>query len=340
MDNINVLEIDELIKPKILREQLPINKIIITQIEFFRQTIRNILNGSDKRLIVVVGPCSIHNITEALDYAKKLKVMQEMYQNKLFLIMRVYFEKPRTTVGWKGLINDPDMDNSCKINKGLMLSRSLMVQIAEMGIPIGCEFLDTISPQFYSDLVSWGAIGARTTESQCHRQLASGMSMPVGFKNGTSGNTQIAVDAVKSSRHEHTFLGINMENNSCIIKTKGNNDTHIILRGGRDGPNYEESYIKDLENKLIQNSLNSSVIVDCSHGNSMKQFKRQELVAEDIVQQLQKNNKIIKGIMIESNINEGRQDITLNLKYGVSVTDGCISINKTNEILNNLYLKL
>ena len=340
MENTNVYEIDELIKPKILRQQLPINQDIKNQIEFFRQTVRNIINGSDKRLIVVVGPCSIHNINEAIEYASSLKVMQEMYQDKLFIVMRVYFEKPRTTVGWKGLINDPDMDNSCNINKGLMLARSLMVKIAEMGIPIGCEFLDTISPQFYSDLVSWGAIGARTTESQCHRQLASGMSMPIGFKNGTSGNIQIAIDAVKSSRHEHTFLGINMENNSCIIKTKGNNDAHIILRGGRDGPNYDENHIRNLEHKLIENSVNSGVIVDCSHGNSLKQYQRQELVAEDIGNQLKKNYKIIKGIMIESNINEGRQDISSNLRYGVSVTDGCISLDKTNEILNNLFLKL
>ena len=254
--------------------------------------------------------------------------------------MRVYFEKPRTTVGWKGLINDPDMDNSCKINKGLLQARSLMVKIAEMGIPIGCEFLDTISPQFYSDLVSWGAIGARTTESQCHRQLASGMSMPIGFKNGTSGNTQIAIDAVKSSRHKHTFLGINMDNNSCIVKTNGNPDTHIILRGGRDGPNYEEENIKKLEDDLLKNSINSAVIVDCSHGNSLKQYQRQEMVAENIGNQVMNGNKLIKGIMLESNINEGKQNITNKLKYGVSVTDGCVSIIKTNEILNNLFLKL
>ena len=340
MDNTNVYEIDELIKPKILREQLPIKEDTTNQIEFFRQTVRNIINGNDKRLIVVVGPCSIHNINEGLDYAKQLKLMQDMYQDKLFLVMRVYFEKPRTTVGWKGLINDPDMDNSCKINKGLMQARSLMVKIAEIGIPIGCEFLDTISPQFYSDLVSWGAIGARTTESQCHRQLASGMSMPIGFKNGTSGNIQIAVDAVKSSRHEHTFLGINMENNSCIIKTKGNQDTHIILRGGNSGPNYEEYHIRKLEQDLINNNINSAVIVDCSHGNSMKQYQRQELVAENIGNQINKGNNIIKGIMIESNINEGKQTISNNLKYGVSVTDGCVSLSQTNEILNNLFLKL
>lgn len=339
MENLNIQEIDELIKPKILRQQLPISRNVVSEIQFFRHTIKNILNGKDKRFIVVVGPCSIHNPNEALDYASELKKIQEMYQDKLFIVMRVYFEKPRTTVGWKGLINDPDMDNTCKINKGLLQARTLMVKIAEMGLPIGCEFLDTISPQFYSDLVSWGAIGARTTESQCHRQLASGMSMPIGFKNGTSGNIQIAIDAVKSSRHEHTFLGINMENNSCIIKTKGNSDSHIILRGGRDGPNYEDHHITKLEQDLINNKVESAVIVDCSHGNSLKQFQRQEIVAENIGEQIKKGNKIIKGIMLESNINEGKQNITKKLKYGVSVTDGCISINKTNEILNNLFLK-
>jgi 3-deoxy-7-phosphoheptulonate synthase len=340
MENLNIQEIDELTKPKILREQLPISKNTISEIQFFRHTLKNIITGKDKRFIVIVGPCSIHNPNEALDYATELKKLQENYQEKLFIVMRVYFEKPRTTVGWKGLINDPDMDNSCKINKGLLQARSLMVKIAKMGIPIGCEFLDTISPQFYSDLVSWGAIGARTTESQCHRQLASGMSMPIGFKNGTSGNIQIAIDAVKSSRHEHTFLGINMENNSCIVKTNGNPDTHIILRGGRDGPNYESSHIKTLEDDLLKNSIDSAVIIDCSHGNSLKQYQRQEMVAEDVGNQIMNGNKIIKGIMLESNINEGKQNITNNLKYGVSVTDGCVSIIKTNEILNNLFLKL
>jgi 3-deoxy-7-phosphoheptulonate synthase len=341
MDNINIYDIEELIKPKILRNQIPVNDFTLNEIQLNREIISNILNGKDKRFIVIVGPCSIHNPNEALEYAKQLKIIRDLYQEKLFIIMRVYFEKPRTTVGWKGLINDPDMNNSCNINKGLLTARSLMNQIASLGIPIGCEFLDTISPQFYSDLVSWGAIGARTTESQCHRQLASGMSMPIGFKNGTSGNVQIAIDAIKSSRHEHTFLGINLDNNSCIVKTKGNFNSHIILRGGRDGPNFEENHILDLENKLrLSGVTNASVIVDCSHGNSMKQYERQELVAENIGNQIVNGNKIIKGIMIESNIHEGNQPISTNLKYGVSITDACISIQKTNEILNNLFLKL
>jgi 3-deoxy-7-phosphoheptulonate synthase len=341
MENINISGIEELVKPKIIRNQVPIDDNIIADIENNRNIIRNILNGSDKRFIAIVGPCSIHNINEALDYARQLKKLQVIYQEKIYIIMRVYFEKPRTTVGWKGLINDPDMDNNCNINKGLLMARTLMLEIARLGLPIGCEFLDTISPQFYSDLVSWGAIGARTTESQCHRQLASGLSMPIGFKNGTSGNIQIAIDAVKSSRHPHTFLGINMDNNSCIVKTKGNQNTHIILRGGRDGPNYETEHIQNLKNLIYTNNiLKPAVIIDCSHGNSMKQFQRQELVAEDVGNQKIQGEDIIKGIMLESNINEGNQSISTSLKYGVSITDACVSLEKTNEILNNLFLKL
>ena len=341
MENTNIDEIKELTKPILLRQQIPLKKDLLDKIENYRLEIRNILDGNDDRLIVIVGPCSIHNINEAYDYALMLKELKVKYEEKLYIIMRVYFEKPRTTIGWKGLINDPDMNNSCNINKGLLMARTLMLKITELDIPIGCEFLDTISPQFYSDLVSWGAIGARTTESQCHRQLSSGLSMPIGFKNGTSGNTQIAIDAVKSSRYPHTFLGINLDSNSCIIKTKGNNYTHIILRGGRDGPNYYKENINDLINKLRENNFpNTGIIVDCSHGNSQKQYKNQEIVVENVGNQILDGNKQIKGIMIESNINEGNQAISDKMKYGVSVTDSCISIQKTDEILNNLFNKL
>ena len=335
-ENINICSIEELIKPKIIREQLTVPTNIQNNIKEYRFTIENILNGNDNRLLVIVGPCSIHNPDEAYNYAKELKIISQKYSDKLFIIMRVYFEKPRTTIGWKGLINDPDLDNSCNINKGLLLARNLMLEISKLEIPIGCEFLDTISPQFISDLVSWGAIGARTTESQCHRQLASGLSMPIGFKNGTGGSIKIAVDALLSSRYPHTFLGINLENNSSIIKTKGNKNTHIILRGGTTGTNYDSISISNVTDLLIKQNLNPSIIVDCSHANSNKNFRNQPFVAENVGIQILGGNTNIKGVMIESNINEGKQEISNNMKYGISVTDGCISLSTTDLVLSNL----
>jgi 3-deoxy-7-phosphoheptulonate synthase len=335
-ENINITNINELIKPKILREQLPVTSNIQNQIKSHRETIENILNGLDNRFLVIVGPCSIHNPDEAYEYAKSLKILSEKYNSKLFIVMRVYFEKPRTTIGWKGLINDPDLDNSCNINKGLLVARHLMLEIAKLNIPIGCEFLDTISPQFISDLVSWGAIGARTTESQCHRQLASGLSMPIGFKNGTGGSIKLAVDAILSSRYPHTFLGINLENNSSIIKTNGNKNTHIILRGGSNGPNYDAQSVQNVSELMLNSNLNPNIIIDCSHANSNKDFRNQPKVAENVGYQILSGNKFIKGVMIESNINEGNQDISTNMLYGVSVTDSCISLETTDMVLSNL----
>lgn len=330
-ENINIDYYQELIKPKILKKQLPSTNIL------YREEINNILDNNDDRFIVIIGPCSIHNPDEALDYAKELSILREKYIDKLYIIMRVYFEKPRTTIGWKGLINDPDLDNSCNINKGLYVARDLMIKISKLNLPIGCEFLDTISPKFICDLVSWGAIGARTTESQCHRQLASGLSVPIGFKNSTIGNVNKAIDAVVSCKYQHTFLGINDNNNSAIIKTKGNNYGHIILRGGDNMTNYDEESIFNCYMTMKSKNINPNIIVDCSHGNSKKNYKNQPFVIENICTQLRKNKKYIKGVMIESNINEGRQDISDSMKYGVSVTDSCISLETTKDVLQQLY---
>lgn len=330
-ENLNIISYNELIKPKILKKQLPPTNIL------FRDEIEQILDGTDNRFLVIIGPCSIHNKCEALDYAKKLAVLREKYIDKLFIIMRVYFEKPRTTVGWKGLINDPDLDNSCNINKGLYIARDLMIEISKLNLPIGCEFLDTISPQFTCDLVSWGAIGARTTESQCHRQLASGLSMPIGFKNSTNGNVNKAIDAIESCKYSHTFLGINQNNNSSIIKTKGNNYGHIILRGGDNMTNYDEDSVFNCYMTMKSKNIRPNIIIDCSHGNSQKDYKKQPIVIENICGQLRKNKTYIRGVMIESNINEGKQNISSNMKYGVSVTDSCISMETTEEVLQNLY---
>lgn len=330
-ENINIEYYKELIKPKILKELLPSSNIL------YRKEIMDILDSKDNRLLVIVGPCSIHNPNEALEYAKELSKLREKFINKLFIIMRVYFEKPRTTIGWKGLINDPDLDNTCNINKGLYIARELMINISKLNLPIGCEFLDTISPKFMCDLVSWGAIGARTTESQCHRQMASGLSVPIGFKNTTNGNVNKAIDSIISCKHEHIFLGINNDSNSSIIKTKGNKYGHIILRGGDNMTNYDEESILNCYTTLKMKNISPNIIVDCSHGNSQKDYRKQSLVIENICWQLRKNKKYIKGVMIESNINEGKQDIYDDLKYGVSVTDSCISLETTKELLQKLY---
>jgi 3-deoxy-7-phosphoheptulonate synthase len=300
-----------------------------------RKTIENILSGEDKRLLVVVGPCSIHNYSEALKYAKKLK---EIKTENLFIVMRVYFEKPRTCLGWKGFIYDPYLDDSNKISEGILLARELLIEITKMEIPIGLEFLDTITPQYLADLVSWGAIGARTTESQIHRQLASGLSMPVGFKNLTDGNIEKAIEGAKSASYPHAFLGINDEGKSSFIETSGNEFSHIILRGGSTGTNYNEDSIINISKLLEKNQglKKNKIVIDCSHGNSEKNFKRQCLVAI-YTRKLHLTKKYpIGGIMIESNINEGNQPITKDLQFGVSVTDACINIEDTAFLLNIL----
>ena len=336
--NVNVNDIKQLVEPQHLLNKFKASDNTLNNIKIWRNEIKNIIDGNDKRLLAIVGPCSVHNVDEALEYANRLKKLSDKYSDKIMIVMRVYFEKPRTTVGWKGLINDPDLDNSFKINLGLEKARKLLLEINNLEIPVGCEFLDTISPQYIADLVSWGAIGARTTESQNHRQLASGLSMPIGFKNGTGGSVDIAVDAISSAKSKHVFLGVDINSKASIIQTNGNPNCHIILRGSKNTPNYYESNVTDTCKLLKQNNHIPRVMVDCSHGNSQKQFKNQLIVAENVSNQLQ--NKNILGIMVESNINEGNQKITSNLQYGVSITDSCLNIDDTDKLLQMIYNKI
>ena len=339
IENTNLHSIKSLIKPCELHKQLPttenINKLVLKT----RQEISDIIHGRSHKLLFIVGPCSIHNIKQALEYGKMLKNLADKVYDNILIVMRVYFEKPRTTVGWKGLINDPDLNNTCNVNKGLYLARKLLLDLNNIGMPCGYEVLDTITPQYISDLMSWGAVGARTTESQIHRQLVSGMSMPVGFKNGTGGNIKIASDAILSARYSHCFMGITKDGNAAICKTNGNDNCHIILRGGSRGPNYTEDYITECKKILSNNQLLPAIMVDCSHGNSQKNHKNQSKVLNSILNQIENGEDSIVGVMMESNINEGNQKLTDNqeLKYGVSITDACINIEETNLLLLNAY---
>ena len=298
-----------------------------------------ILRGEDDRLLAVVGPCSIHDPEAALEYAAKLKEVAKQIEKDVFVIMRVYFEKPRTTVGWKGLINDPALDDSFDINRGLRVARGLLLDLANMGIPSGTEFLDTISPQYIADLIAWGAIGARTTESQIHRELASGLSMPVGFKNGTGGSIQIALDAIQSSSRPHHFLSVTKQGVSAIVSTAGTDSCHLILRGGKSGPNYEKPEIEAAAAMLREQNLPASVMVDCSHGNSLKDYRNQPLVARNLANQIAAGSKEITSVMIESNLVEGNQKLAKDLSTltrGQSVTDACIGWDDTVETLEFL----
>jgi 3-deoxy-7-phosphoheptulonate synthase len=303
-----------------------------------RSEVAAILNGIDDRLVVIVGPCSIHDPVAGLDYGRRLKAVADELRLELFIVMRVYFEKPRTTVGWKGLINDPRLDGSFVINEGLRLARGLLRDLAELGLPAGCEFLDPISPQFTSDLVSWGAIGARTTESQVHRELASGLSMPVGFKNGTDGGVQIAIDAVRSAAHPHSFLGVTEQGLCAIVSTRGNPDCHVILRGGESGPNYDALSVEKVAAALETAKLAPRLMIDTSHGNSNKDYRRQPTVSHDIAQQVARGDAPIFGVMMESFVEEGRQDLKdpAALRYGQSITDGCMSWDTTVPVLQEL----
>lgn len=337
-DDLRIEQLKPLISPAILMEELSLSDNATEMVTAARNAISDCLSGNDDRLVVVVGPCSIHDVDAALEYGRKLKVLKDLYAGELCIVMRVYFEKPRTTVGWKGLINDPDLDESFNINKGLREARGLLLQLAEMGVPSGCEFLDTILPQFFADLVSWGAIGARTTESQVHRELASGMSCPIGFKNGTDGNVQIAVDAIRAAGCSHHFLSVTKQGLAAIVATKGNDDCHVILRGGQAGPNYERKDVDSLAAALESAGVKSRVIVDCSHGNSNKDFKRQHLVAREIAKQYGEGTDNIFGVMIESNLIEGNQKVIDkdNLVYGQSITDACVGWDETQKMLSEL----
>jgi len=342
INNINVTAQDVLLTPDDIKQRLPMSEAAEITVLEGRQVVQNILDRQDPRLFVVVGPCSIHDVAAARDYALRLKALADEVQETLFVIMRVYFEKPRTTVGWKGLINDPRMDDSFRIEEGLQLARSLLLDLAEMGLPAGTEALDPIIPQYIHDLITWTAIGARTTESQTHREIASGLSTPVGFKNGTNGSLDVAINALQSVASPHSFLGINQLGQSAVIRTGGNRYGHMVLRGG-DRPNYDSVSIALCEKALRDKKLPENIVVDCSHANSFKDPTMQPLVMRDCVHQIMEGNRSIVGLMIESNIGAGNQPIPADLKqlkYGVSVTDACVNWATTEAMLREAHAKL
>lgn len=336
-DDVRVLEIKPLIKPAELLSRLQESAVSTQNIVKTRNAIHQILHQGDDRLLVIVGPCSIHDTVAGLEYAKKLLEVRQRLSGELLIVMRVYFEKPRTTVGWKGLINDPHLDGTYDINLGLEKARRFLLDVNEIGMPAGTEFLDMITPQYTADLVSWGAIGARTTESQVHRELASGLSCPVGFKNGTDGGAKVAIDAIKTAASPHHFLSVTKEGESAIIATKGNDDCHVILRGGKT-PNYDAHSIAEVCNQLADAGLAPVLMVDCSHGNSQKQFKNQMLVVKDVSSQIAAGDSRIIGVMLESHLNEGRQDHTpgCTLNYGQSITDACLGWEDSVSVLETL----
>jgi 3-deoxy-7-phosphoheptulonate synthase len=337
IDDTRIGAVRPLITPALLEEWLPVPQATLTLVEQSRTAISRVLQGADDRLIVVVGPCSIHDHAQAMDYARQLKVQADALQGELLVVMRVYFEKPRTTVGWKGYINDPRLDGSFAINEGLEMARQLLLDVLALGLPVGTEFLDLLSPQFICDLVSWGAIGARTTESQSHRQLASGLSCPVGFKNGTDGGIKVATDAIQAAQAAHAFMGMTKMGQAAIFETRGNADCHVILRGGKQ-TNYGAADVSAACALLRGAGLREQVMIDVSHANSSKQHQRQITVAAEVAQQIAAGEQRITGLMIESHLNEGRQDIVAGqpLKHGVSVTDACISFEQTVPVLQGL----
>ena len=343
LDNTNISSLQRLITPEQIKTQIPLANELVKHIANSRQTIRNILDRKDHRLIVVVGPCSVHDTKSALEYANRLAELADRLQDQLYIVMRVYFEKPRTTVGWKGLINDPYLDGSFDIEKGLTLGRELMLQINQLGLPIANEALDPISPQYMQDLISWSAIGARTTESQTHREMASGLSVPIGFKNGTDGSLDVAINALQSVSSGHSFLGIDHQGQVSVIHSSGNPHAHIVLRGGGGKPNYDSVNIAITEKALSDKKLPTNIMVDCSHANSNKNPQLQPLVLENIAHQILEGNKSIIGVMLESHLKAGSQTLTEDksqLEYGKSITDGCIDWQTTNTALTELHDKL
>lgn len=343
IENLNVESQTVLITPAELKRKLPVSERVSQVVTDSRATIRNILDHKDHRLFVVIGPCSIHDTAAAMDYARRLKTLSEQVKDSLFLVMRVYFEKPRTTTGWKGLINDPHMNDSFKIEEGLHIGRKLLLDISELGLPTSTEALDPISPQYLQDMICWSAIGARTTESQTHREMASGLSSAIGFKNGTDGGLTVAVNALKSVKSPHRFLGINNEGQVAVISTRGNPYAHIVLRGGSNGPNYDSVHIALCEQELAKAGVSGNIMVDTSHANSNKDPALQTLVADNVANQIVEGNRSIIGLMIESNIGFGNQPIPADLsqlQYGVSVTDGCIDWAATEACLLNLHNKV
>ena len=334
-DNTRIIDRRKVPAPYELVNKFPINNEISKLVYGTRNEISQILHGKDDRLFIVVGPCSIHDPLSAIEYAERLADANKKFNENLLIIMRVYFEKPRTTVGWKGLINDPDINETFDIAKGVEIARKLLIDIASIGLPAGTEFLDPISPQYVTDIISWGAIGARTAESQIHRELASGLSCPIGIKNGTTGGLKAAIDGIQAANHSHVFLGATKEADIAMLKTAGNNDAHIILRGGKE-PNYDKESVENTLTALREAEVNESIMIDASHGNSQKKFKQQIPVVKSISDQIISGNSYIKGVMIESHLNEGNQKISDKLKYGQSITDACMGWDDTLSCLDQL----
>jgi 3-deoxy-7-phosphoheptulonate synthase len=335
-DDLRIQSLRPLLPPAILMEELPLTDRGSAVVAHGRESVARILRGEDDRLIVVAGPCSIHDPEAGREYARRLRKTADEHAKELFVVMRVYFEKPRTTVGWKGLINDPHLDESYAINEGLRVARKLLLDVAEIGLPAGCEFLDTIIPQFIADLVSWGAIGARTTESQVHRELASGLSMPIGFKNGTDGNVQIAIDAIRSAANPHQFLSVTKQGVAAIVATRGNPDTHVILRGGTNGPNNDAASLARVCEALDKAKLPRRVLIDCSHANSSKDHLKQPAAASTVATQVAGGQRAIVGVMLESFLEDGRQDYDPKMPFGKSITDACMSWERTLPVLAEL----
>ncbi|MBQ0757721.1 MAG: 3-deoxy-7-phosphoheptulonate synthase [Amphritea sp.] len=343
VENLNIESNTVLVTPDQLKTKLPLSESATATVMEGRQVIKDIIKGEDKRLFVVVGPCSIHDTKAAIEYGHKLKQLAEQVQDTLYLVMRVYFEKPRTTVGWKGLINDPHMNDSFEIEEGLHIGRELLIQLSEAGLPLATEALDPISPQYLQDLISWSAIGARTTESQTHREMSSGLSGAVGFKNGTDGGLTVAINALESVSHPHNFLGINEEGQCSIVRTKGNEYGHVVLRGGNGKPNYDSVNVALCGQALDKAGLKNNLMIDCSHANSNKDPALQPLVMENVTHQIMDGNKSIIGLMVESNLGWGNQKMTADpadLQYGVSITDACIDWDTTEKTLLDMHAKL
>ena len=338
IENINVIDFDSMPSPEDIHAAVPLSETATNTVMRGRDAVRNILDRKDNRLLVIVGPCSIHDPVAGMDYARRLKKLADDVGDALCIVMRVYFEKPRTTTGWKGYINDPDLDDSFHVDEGMKKARQFLLQIAELGLPAGTEALDPISPQFLGDLISWTAIGARTTESQTHREISSGLSTPVGFKNGTNGDVSIAINAILSASRSHSFLGINGQGRTAIVRTRGNRYGHLVLRGGEGRPNYDTVSVQMAAQALEKAKLPANIIVDCSHANSFKKAELQPLVMSDVVNQIRLGNQSLVGVMIESNINAGNQAIPEDrsqLKYGCSITDACIDWDATEKMLRD-----
>ena len=342
LENLNIEQQEVLVTPEQLKAQLPVSDALRDAISDYRDTVKNIVARKDPRMLVVVGPCSIHDVDAAKDYATRLKTLADDISDQVFVVMRAYFEKPRSTVGWKGLINDPHLDDSFKVAEGLHIGRQLLLDLSTLGLPLATEALDPITPQYLQDLISWSAIGARTTESQTHREMASGLSCPVGFKNGTDGSLGVAINALESVASPHRFLGINPNGQVSVVQTRGNEFAHVVLRGGSAGPNYEPSHIEACEAALAKLELTQSIMVDCSHANTNKDHRQQRKVVESVMAQVAQGNRSITGLMIESHLNSGNQSINNpdGLSYGVSITDACIDWEETDALLRHLASEL